>query len=128
MPSPIEARLPTVFIHVTDLNRAVAFYRQLFSYPLEAGTDYHNGLFGFDLKNGVSILLDANHAAAQTPSSRFPLHPTCMFATQDIDAAYDFVQANGGEVVTAIFRDPQVAFFNFKDPDGNIQMVCRNNP
>ena len=125
MQSPIEARLPTVFIHVIDLPRAVAFYRQLFGWPLEAGTDYQNGLFGFDLKNGVSILLDANHAEAQQPS-RFPLHATCMFATQDIDAAYHFVQANGGEVVTEIVRDPNVAFFNFKDPDGNLQMVCHN--
>ena len=126
MQSPIEARLPTVFIHVTDMKRSVTFYSQLFGWPIDAGTDYHNGIFGFDLKNGASILLDANHAEAQQPSSYFHMHAICMFATKDIDASYQFVQANGGEIVTEIFRDPNVDFFNFKDPDGNIQMVCHN--
>jgi predicted enzyme related to lactoylglutathione lyase len=126
MSSPIEPRLPTVFIHVTNMKRAVKFYSHLLGLPIHAGTDYANGIFGFHLENGADILLDANHAEAQQPSSAFHMHATCMFATGDIDASYRFMQENDVEVVTEIFRDPNVEFFNFKDPDGNIQMVCRS--
>ena len=64
MPSPIETSLPAIFVHVSDLRRAVNFYSQLLGIPVEAGVDY-NGIFAFKLDNGVDRLLDANHPQEQ---------------------------------------------------------------
>lgn len=124
MQNPIEARLPAVFVHVADIQPAAEFYGRILGLPPESGTDFQNGIFVYRLNNGVDLILDASHAAEITTAAPFHLHATCMFATTDIDAAYRFMQENGVELVTEIFRDPAVSFFNFKDPDGNLQMVC----
>jgi hypothetical protein len=70
--------------------------------------------------------LDANHSQHATPNSTFAMHASCMFATQDIDAAHSWLLSQGIEIVTELYRDPNIAFFNFKDPDGNIHMICQS--
>lgn len=121
---PIEARLAAIFVHVRDLARAAKFYGRLLNLPTEAGTDFGNGIFVYRLGNGIDLILDASHPDQVRPPSAFMMHAACMFPTADIDAAYRLLQEQGVEIVTEIYRDPNVAFFNFKDPDGNIQMVC----
>ena len=76
------------------------------------------------LADGTDLLLDANHAHKVEPNSTFAMHAACMFATDDIDAAHAWLESQGAEIVTAIYRDPNVDFFNFKDPDGNILNVA----
>ncbi len=124
MRHPIQPSLPGVFIHVRDLARAVEFYSRILGVPQEVGTDFHNGIFVFSLNNGTDLILDANHADLVQPNSTYPMHAVCMFPTDDIDAAHAFLSDHGVEIITDIHRDPAVSFFNFKDPDGNIQMVC----
>lgn len=127
MPHPISAKLPAVFIHVQDLWRAAEFYTQLLGLPYDPKADYGNGIYVIQLQNGADLLLDANHAQHAEPSSRFAMHATCMFATSDIEAAFAWLQTQEIEIVTELYRDPNVAFFNFKDPDGNIQMICQSS-
>ena len=70
------------------------------------------------------LLASIRRCVSRGSNQPFAMHATCMFATGDIEAAYQSVQEAGAEPVTAIFREPNVAFFNFEDPDGNIQMIC----
>ena len=126
MTHPIAPKLPAIFVHVRDLQRAAKFYTQLLGIAYDANADDGTGIYVIELANGADLLLDANHAQHAEPNSTFAMHATCMFATDDIDAAHAWLQARGIEVVTELHRDANVAFFNFKDPDGNIQMICQN--
>ena len=126
MPHPITPKLASVFVHVRDLRRAAEFYSQLLGIPYDPSDDYGNGIYVIRLDNGADLLLDANHAQYVEPNSTFAMHATCMFATGDIDAAHALLQSQGTEIVTDVYRGPNVAFFNFKDPDGNIQMLCQS--
>lgn len=125
MAHPITPKLAAVFVHVSDLPRAIDFYTKLLDRPYDPKADFGNGIYMIQLDNDVDLLLDASHAEQSGPKPNFAMHATCMFATQDIDAAYQRLQAQGVEIVTELYRDPSVAFFNFKDPDGNIQMICQ---
>lgn len=126
MSHPIAPKLPAVFVHVQDLRRAAEFYTQLLGVPYDAKADFGNGIYVIQLANGADLLLDSNHAQHAEPNSTFPMHASCMFATEDIEAAHAWLQSHGTEIVTELYRDPNVAFFNFKDPDGNIQMICQS--
>lgn len=131
MSHPIQSRLAAVFVHVRNLRRAVEFYSRLLGLAFDPAAHYTNAIHILRLPGGVDLLLDANHADAVTLNTTFPLHATCMFPTDDIDAAHAWLaaegQALGAQIITPIHRDPQVSFFNFTDPDGNIQMICQTN-
>jgi predicted enzyme related to lactoylglutathione lyase len=122
----IAPKLPAVFVHVRDLRRAAEFYTQLLGLSYNDKADYGNGIYVLQLANGADLLLDANHAQQAKPNGTFAMHATCMFATEDIEAAHAWLQSQDVEIVTELYRDPNVAFFNFKDPDGNIQMICQS--
>ncbi|WP_244151471.1 VOC family protein [Halobacillus dabanensis] len=51
-------------------------------------------------------------------------HPLFNFHTDDIDAAYLFVQKLGYEISQDVVRFRDIAFFQIKDPDGNVIMIC----
>jgi predicted enzyme related to lactoylglutathione lyase len=123
---PIVPKLAATFVHVRDLQRAVDFYNQLLGLSYDPKADFGNGIYVIRLGNGVDLILDASNAQHVEAKSAFAMHATCMFATPDIDAAYAWLQEQGVEIVTELYRDPNVAFFNFKDPDGNIQMTCQS--
>jgi predicted enzyme related to lactoylglutathione lyase len=126
MTHPIAPKLSAVFVHVSDLRRAADFYTQLLGLTYDPHSDYGNGIYVVRLANGEDLVLDANQAPQTTTNDAYKMHATCMFGTQDIDAAHAWMLSQGIEIVTELYRDPNVAFFNFKDPDGNIQMVCQS--
>lgn len=127
MSHPIAPKLPAVFVHVRDLRRAVEFYTQLLGISYDPQADFGNGIYVIRLANDADLVLDANHPQHVQPNSAFAMHATCMFTTQDIEAAHRWLTSQGVEIVTELHRDPNVAFFNFKDPDGNIQMICQSS-
>src|SRR3712207_2448306 len=115
MAHPIVPKLPAVFVHVRDLRRAADFYSTLLGLEYDPQADYGNGIYVIRLANGADLLLDANNAQQVETKKVIAMHATCMFATQDIDAAHCWLQTQGIEIVTELYRDPYVAFFNFKD-------------
>ena len=127
MSHPISSKLPAIFVHVSDLRRAADFYTKLLGVSYDPKEDYGNGIYVIRLADGADLLLDANHSHEAEARTLFSMHATCMFATQDIDAAHGWLQKQGVEIVTEVFRDPAVSFFNFKDPDGNVQMICQSS-
>ena len=74
--------------------------------------------------DGIGLVLDAKAAASFAGTKEFPAYrvPAFMFATDDIQAAYRFMQQNDVDLVTAVENDK---WFVFKDPDGNLLMVCQ---
>lgn len=126
MAHPIAAKLPAVFVHVRDLARATKFYTALVGKPYDPDEDYGNGIYVIRLDNEMDLILDANHPEQGGEGDPFPLHANCMFGTDDIDAAHAWLQTQDVAIITEIYRFPNVAFFNFQDPDGNVQMICQN--
>jgi hypothetical protein len=75
-------------------------------------------LFCVPMEGGTGLVLD---------SKIFDLEfrrkgPLFHFNTDDIQAAYDSMKEKGVELITGIGNGH---WFNFKDPDGNVLMVCK---
>lgn len=124
MANLIANRIDTVFIHVSDLNRSIAWYGKLLGINVEK-KDYPGPIYTFDMGAGRPGLTLDNHCFDDDyrliPSNQ----PLFNLSTTDIDAAYQFVvQELGAAIVTEIQAYPDLADFSFEDPDGNIIMIC----
>lgn len=124
MNSPIINRIDTVFIHVTDLKEAVRWYSKLLAIEFKEDTQFDGPIHTIPMgKNRPGITFD-NHCFDEEyrfiPSNQ----PLFNLSTEDIDEAYEFVKSIGAEIVTEIARYPDLSDFSFKDPCGNILMIC----
>lgn len=119
MKSPIKNKINLVFIPVSDVKRAKEWYSKILA--IEEGDDFFKHLFVAKM-DGAGLILDTmpmwRSEDGQIPRLNAPV---IQFATDDIAAAYEFMKANGVELVTDIQHSQ---FFVFKDPDGNMLMVC----
>src|SRR4051794_22782062 len=106
MPHPIAPKLTAVFVHVSNLRRAADFYTQLLGLNYDPKEDYGNGIYVIRLANGEDLVLDANHSSQNKDNDAYKLHATCMFGTQDINAAHAWMQSQNIEIVTELYRDP----------------------
>nr|WP_154119550.1 VOC family protein [Paenibacillus monticola] len=114
--SPIVNQIGAVFISVSDIERSKIWYCSLLGLPLD-GDVLFGHLYVVPMK-GPGIVLDSKIFTSESVLNL----PTFHLLTEDIDAAYDFVKASGAEILTDIEHDH---WFNFKDPDGNVLMICR---
>lgn len=123
MQSPIYNRVDTIFIHVKDLKSSIRWYCELLGLEFEEG-DYKGPIYTLNMGNGRPGLTFDNHCLDThyefTPSNQ----PLLNLSTTDINAAYEHVKKLGAEIVTEIETFPDLSDFTFKDPDGNIIMVC----
>ncbi|WP_214482978.1 VOC family protein [Bacillus sp. SM2101] len=113
-------RLGSVFIHVKDLKKSTEWYSKILEQPAP-DEDPQGPCHWFDMGEGRGVLLDDNR------NNRDDVRPSFMLHTEDVHKAYKLVIDNGGEIIREIERDEMVAFFNFKDPDGNVVMVCEEH-
>lgn len=118
------SRLGQVAVGVTDLGRAVAFYRDILGAQHVATFD-PPGLAFFDLE-GTRLLLD--QVAAEYAGAGLPLY----FRVDDLEAAVAALRARGATlehdpqmihrdetgVLGAVGIETWMAFF--RDPDGNV--------
>ncbi|WP_181349668.1 VOC family protein [Thalassobacillus sp. CUG 92003] len=122
MNSPIQNQLNTVFVPVSDLTQSVKWYCDL----LGQSYDHHaiqEPIYNMAINHHTGLLLEAGppgQKQAVEPSK----HPLFNFHTHDIREAYSLVQKRGYAITTDIQEFADLAFFNIKDPDGNIVMVC----
>jgi len=122
MKSPIQNQINTVFVHVKDLKRAVKWYGDLLgqSYNLESVEDpVHN----IHVNHHTCLTLDAgpSEMTKEFPPSSYPLF---NLNSTNIDDAYNYVTELGYQIDSDITRFDDVSFFNVKDPDGNVIMIC----
>ncbi|WP_379134320.1 VOC family protein [Paenibacillus sp. sgz500958] len=116
MTSPIMNQIGAVFIPVSDIEKSREWYCRLLGLPQD-GEVLFGHLYVVPME-GAGIVLDSKIFTQECILTA----PVFHLNTQDIDAAYDFVKHSGAEILTDIEHDH---WFNFKDPDGNVLMVCR---
>jgi catechol 2,3-dioxygenase-like lactoylglutathione lyase family enzyme len=118
--TPIKPRISGVFVPVRDIEKARDWYNRILG--LEGGEILFGHLY-CPVMDGPGLMLDAKAATSFDGKDDFPTYrvPAFMFATDDINAAYQFMRDNGVELFTGIEHDK---WFVFKDPDGNLLMVC----
>lgn len=115
--SRLEKRIGSIFIHVSDMPRAVEWYSRVFDLPYN--DDYIEGRLStvYTLHfMGTEILLDSNHGAAPGPQ------PMMFFKTDDIRKTLQFLKENGIKIHKEVLENNIVIF---EDPDGNRLMAIQ---
>jgi predicted enzyme related to lactoylglutathione lyase len=116
---PIQNRIGNVFVPVSDMDRAVAWYSRLFG--LEVGeTSHDGGIYDVPMSGETGLILDANK-----PITGHSAQPLCLFLTDDIVASVDHLRELGVEITGGPEDIGSVIFVTFTDPDGNPLMVCQ---
>lgn len=119
----IQPHIDSVFLWVRDLNRAVERYAKLLGLEVRE-QDRFGHLHLFRLDSGTALMLDSNGMENVPVPERGPV--LFKLPTYDIDRAAKESQDLGFEIVYGIQRLPQVSFFNIRDDDGNILMICQD--
>lgn len=117
MQNPIQRQIGGVFVPVSDIVRARAWYARIFGFPADGEISFGH-LYCPPMAAGTRLILDSRIWSG-APLDHAPLF---HFDTEDIEAAYQYMQACGVEIVGEIYHGH---FFNFKDLDGNLLMVCK---
>ncbi|EFH86582.1 VOC family protein [Ktedonobacter racemifer] len=122
MKSPIQNRVTSVFVHVTDMQRSSKWYNELLGVS-QSSTTHEGTIYDvpMDRQHSPFLTLDANVTLTQ-PDGRPPL---LMLETADIEAAHDFLVARDIELVSDIEDIGSMYFLAFKDPDGNVLLVSQ---
>jgi predicted enzyme related to lactoylglutathione lyase len=120
MTNPIRNQIGMVFIPVSDMERAIGWYSQLFGLPV-AATSHEGKIYDLRMAGDTALLLDGHKAVVNSSQ------PLAAFWTDDIHAAYAFLKRSGVELVSAPDDIGSVTTLVFKDPDGNLLMVCQRN-
>ncbi|MFS0880139.1 VOC family protein [Metabacillus niabensis] len=116
--STILSKVGAIFIPVSDIEKAREWYCSILG--LEPSFDIivgHLCCIPMD-NNGLNIVLDSK---IYTEDS-YARTPMFHFNTDDIVGAYQFMKEKGVEIVTEIEHGHS---FHFKDPDGNMLMICQ---
>jgi catechol 2,3-dioxygenase-like lactoylglutathione lyase family enzyme len=115
--SPILNEVGTVFIPVSSIHAAKEWYCELLGLPTD-GEILFDHLFIVPMKGTTGLVLDS-----KIYSEFAVLHePTFHFNTENVYEAYSFLESKGVELITGVEHDH---WFNFKDPDGNVLMICQ---
>jgi catechol 2,3-dioxygenase-like lactoylglutathione lyase family enzyme len=116
MNHPFEARIPAVFIPVSDLKRSVAWYSRLLGLALPETTNGQFHIFRL-AENGANLFLERRDPVRASPHVLFSL------PAPQVDQTLEYLQTHGIEVV-AIDRQPDGSAVQFRDPDGHVLMAC----
>ena len=122
MKSPIMNQINTIFVHVSNLKESVRWYSELLG--LEYDLDMVNGpVYNISINQHTGLTLDAG-PEDRTKDSNHSHYPLFNFHTENIDAAWSYVENMGYEIDSSIIRFDDLSFFTIKDPDRNIIMIC----
>ncbi|CAM4350244.1 catechol 2,3-dioxygenase-like lactoylglutathione lyase family enzyme [Paenibacillus endophyticus] len=116
--NPILNKVSAIFVVVSDIHKAREWYCGILG--LEPVFEIIAGhLCCIPLNNdGQNLVLDSKIYTDDT----FARTPMFHFNTEDIQAAFQFMKDKGVELASDIEHGH---YFNFKDPDGNMLMVCK---
>ncbi|WP_050615503.1 VOC family protein [Bacillus testis] len=120
--SPIACKVNNVFIHVSNLEKSVEWYSDLLGISFNK-ENVRSPVYNIPVTSETGLTLDDH-----TFDPGFQLSPSdhvlFNFFAKEIDEAYEFVRNKGITIVREIERIEDFAYFNFKDPDGNVLMIC----
>lgn len=117
MSSPIQNQIQTVFIPVSSIEAARDWYCDILGVPAD-GEILHGHLYILPMKGSAGIVLDSRIYA---PENVFRI-PAVQLLTDNIEQSYAYMQDKNVELVTGIEYNQ---WFNVKDPDGNMLMICK---
>ncbi|KQX57277.1 MULTISPECIES: VOC family protein [unclassified Paenibacillus] len=122
MSSPIKNRISNVFIPVRNIEHARDWYCRLLGIAPD-GDILFGHLYALPM-DGTSLVLDQMPMWGGNEPGGPPTYqtPAFMFQTENIQASYEFMKNNEVELVTEIQNEQ---WFAFRDPDGNLLMVCK---
>lgn len=119
--SPIQNRIGNVFVPVSDMARAIAWYTRLFG--LEPGeTSHEGGIYDVPMAGETGLILDANR-----PVTERSVQPLCFFWKEDMAATLKHLRALNAEITSDVTDIGSVSFVTFRDLDGNPLMVRERN-
>jgi lactoylglutathione lyase len=112
----VITKLDNVYYFVTDVRRALTFYRDILGLKVLDQDDFWATL---DLA-GVRFGLHKASAEEFLPSSMKRAGATVTFQVSDIDEAYNFYKNKGVNFLGEISRNPWGSHVSFTDLDGNL--------
>jgi predicted enzyme related to lactoylglutathione lyase len=118
----IKNQMNGVFVHVTNLRNSVKWYATLLGLDIEL-EQVKSPVFNMPIVGTTSLTLDDHTFDPNFKHSASP-SPLFNFYAPDIDSAYQYIKDKGIEVVREIEWVGVTAWFNIKDPDGNVVMIC----
>ncbi|GEL04828.1 VOC family protein [Rummeliibacillus sp. G93] len=114
--NPILNQIGTVFIPVSNIEEARNWYCDILGLPID-GEILFGHLYVLPM-NGTGIVLDSK---IYSEDNIFKT-PLFHLNTNNIEQAYEYMKGKNVELTTEIEHNH---WFNFKDLDGNILMVCK---
>jgi lactoylglutathione lyase len=106
--------LTTLMVYVRDMDRSVAFYRDVLGLPLDMQSPYWSQ---FSLGNGVILgLHPRSEAEMKTPQGGW----TAGFSVEDVRAFKARIADSAGSVVMDLHDVPGGVIVEIADPDGNV--------
>lgn len=112
--NPILNEIGTVFIPVRDIEQARNWYCDILGLSVDSEILFGH-LYVLPMK-GTSIVLDSKIFA----EDKIFRTPAFHFNTTNIEEAFEYMKSKKVNLTTFIEHN----WFNFKDPDGNLLMVC----
>lgn len=119
---PIKNQMNGVFIHVSNLKKSAQWYSDLLGLDLNLDS-VQSPVYNIPLVGSSSLTLD-DHTFDPGFKHMPTDAPLFNFYAPDIDEAYQYIQTKGIEIVREIERVGETAWFNIKDLDGNVVMIC----
>ncbi len=113
---PIQLQTPDRFvIYVSDMQRSTAFYRDILGLPLKFSSpgwsEFNNG--------GTTLALHRYMGGASSAPEPSAGQATLVFVLDDLQSAYDTLQAEGASFSMAPQKQPSgLTFAILRDPDG----------
>lgn len=133
----MEPRISVVTVGVSDLHKAVAFYRDGLGWRTDGivGEELEHGAVAFfDLQNGLKLALwayeDVSHDTGLTMTTHNPVEFTLGYnvnTAKEVDKAVRKAQTAGAKII----KEPQETFWGgyagyFQDLDGHVWEVVWN--
>lgn len=133
----MQPRITVLTLGVSDLGRAVAFYRDGLGLPTEGivGTQYEHGAVAFfELQGGLTLALwSRENIAYDTGLQKTGPSPTDITIGHNVgsQAEVDTVMAQAQKAGATIVKPAQQTFWGgyagyFQDPDGHLWEVAWN--
>ena len=129
--NPLLDQVNSIFIHVTDMPKAVEWYGRLLGRNLQyKGSADDRTIYGIKMGNGITLLLDSMRRDRPDPSRNALFY----FNALDMKEAYDFIRGLGiqpfddddNDVTEQdILKDPFL--FRVRDPFGNVIIIHKGS-
>ncbi|WP_026679394.1 VOC family protein [Fictibacillus gelatini] len=119
---PVQNQMNGVFVHVTNLKVSAKWYSDLLG--LDIDVDHvESPVYNVPLVGTTSLTLDDHTFDLEFQHVTSP-GPIFNLYAPTIEEAYHYIEEKGIEIVRDIERVGDTAWFNIKDPDGNVVMIC----